>query len=53
MISDGEYVIPPEAVARVGKGDMAAGHRALDALMLKLRKQHIDTLKSLPPPAKS
>lgn len=52
MISDGEYVIPPEAVAHVGKGDMAAGHRALDALMIKLRKENVATLRKLPPPAR-
>lgn len=51
-ISDGEFVVSPEQVAKVGGGDMDRGHRTLDALMLKIRDQHINTLKSLPPPSK-
>lgn len=52
LISDGEYVISPEQVAKIGGGDMNKGHQILDSMVLKLRKQHIDTLKSLPGPAK-
>lgn len=48
----GEYVIPPEAVAAVGDGDLDRGHKVLDAWIMSLRKQHIKTLKSLSPPAK-
>lgn len=51
-ISDGEYVLTPEQVAKIGGGDMQKGHKILDQMVLKLRKQHIDTLKGLPPPAK-
>lgn len=51
-ISDGEFVISPEQVARVGGGDMDRGHRTLDALVLKLRDEHIKTLAALPPPSK-
>ena len=29
-----------------------AGHKALDAMMVKLRKDHIKTLAALPPPSK-
>lgn len=51
-ISDGEYVLSPDQVAKIGGGDLDRGHRTLDALMLKLRQQHIETLKALPGPAK-
>lgn len=51
QISDGEYIVQPEAVARIGGGDQDAGHRALDKLVLQVRKQHINELKKLPPPA--
>ena len=52
LISDGEHVITPEQVEKIGGGDMEKGHKILEAMILKLRKQHIDTLKSLPGPAK-
>lgn len=51
-ISDGEFVISPEDVAAIGGGDMAKGHKMLDAMMVKLRKDHIKTLAALPPPSK-
>lgn len=52
-ISDGEFVIPPSVVARIGKGDMEAGHRALDLFVKKVRAEHIKKLAALPPPATS
>lgn len=52
QISDGEFVVPPETVSKLGNGDMTAGHRALDNWVLKVRQDHINTLKSLPPPAR-
>ena len=51
-ISDGEFVLSPEQVAQVGNGSVEDGHRALDALVLQLRKKHIADLQSLPPPSK-
>lgn len=51
-ISDGEFVISPEQVAKIGDGDMDRGHRTLDALVMKLRDEHIKTLAALPPPSK-
>lgn len=51
-ISDGEYVLSPEQVARVGGGDVERGHKLLDQMVMRLRKQHIDTLAKLPAPAK-
>ncbi len=52
-ISDGEFVVSPEQVAKIGGGDMERGHKVLDQLIIKLRADHIKTLKSLPGPAKS
>lgn len=53
QISDGEFVLGPDQVARVGNGDLTKGHRVLDALVRKLRADHVKTLKSLPGPAQS
>lgn len=47
----GEFVIPPEVVKTIGGGDLAKGHRMLDAWVLKRRKHHIKTLRGLAPPA--
>jgi hypothetical protein len=49
-LSDGEFVIAPEHVARAGGGDHAKGIKALDDFVLKQRAKHIAKLKSLPPP---
>ena len=53
VAAGGEYSIEPEQVKIIGGGDLARGHKILDAWVLKLRKDHIKTLKGLPPPAKS
>mgnify|MGYP001615768188 CR=1 FL=1 len=52
-ISDGEFVVTPEQVAKLGNGDMDQGHRVLDAIVKKIRAEHIKTLSELPPPAQS
>lgn len=52
LISDGEHVLTPEQVEKIGGGDMKRGHQVLDALVKKVRAAHIETLKSLPGPAK-
>ena len=51
-ISDGEFVLSPEQVTRVGHGDMDRGHRTLDKMVVALRKEHIKTLKGLPGPSR-
>lgn len=51
LISDGEYVVPPDIVAMQGGGDVRQGHRILDAFVKKLRSLNIKKLKSLPAPA--
>jgi hypothetical protein len=55
VAAGGEYVIPPYAVAGIGKdwgGDINHGHRILDSFVMKLRKEHIKTLQKLAPPKK-
>lgn len=51
-LSDGEYVISPEDVARFGNGDLKKGHRWFDAFVLRERRKHIKKLVKLPGPAK-
>lgn len=53
IAAGGEYVIPPEVVEEIGGGDINIGHKALDAWVLRVRKDHIKTLQKLPGPAKS
>ena len=52
MASGGEFVIPPAEVRRRGGGDIAKGHRILDAWVKSVRKDHIKTLQKLPGPAR-
>lgn len=53
VTAGGEYVIPPESVARVGGGDLKHGHNVLDDWVNSILADHIKTLKKLPGPAKS
>lgn len=53
IVAGGEYIIPPEIVARIGGGNHKRGHEILDKFSLEVRKKHIKTLKGLPGPAKS
>lgn len=48
----GEHVMSPEDVKVVGDGDVLLGHALLDNLVMKQRDKHINTLRSLKPPAK-
>jgi hypothetical protein len=52
MAAGGEHVISPEAVMKLGNGDMDRGHRILDEFVKHVRKKTIKTLKKLPGPAK-
>lgn len=52
IAAGGEYILSPDQVARIGGGDIDAGHKILDQFVLQVRKKHIDTLKSLKPPKK-
>ena len=53
VVAGGEYIIPPDDVTHLGKGDIDAGHRILDSFVLKMRKKTVDTLKKLPGPKKN
>lgn len=53
QISDGEFTVPPEAVAELGAGDMKHGHEVLDAFVKHVRQRNIKTLRKLPSPKKS
>lgn len=52
MASDGEYIVSPEEVLRRGNGDMDHGNRVLEHFVLQSRRDHINTLKKMPPPSK-
>lgn len=52
IAAGGEYVIPPEAVAKLGDGDIKRGHAILDAFVKKIRSENVKTLKKLPGPAR-
>lgn len=53
MAAGGEYIIPPQVVARIGDGDIKRGHAILDKWVVENRKKHVQTLKKLPGPAKA
>lgn len=50
IVSDGEFIVTPAEVAELGGGDLKYGHEILDAFVVNTRKQHIQTLASLPGP---
>lgn len=51
ITASGEFVIDPQIVKNIGKGDLKLGHAALDKFVLDLRKKHLATLRKLPKPA--
>ena len=52
VAAGGEYVIGPEAVRAVGRGDPKLGCSVLDEFVKKSRARNIKTLQKLPGPAK-
>ncbi len=50
VAAGGEYVIHPENVANLAKGDLDHGHRILDSFVKKMRAKTVATLKALPGP---
>lgn len=50
VAAGGEYVVSPNAVLRVGGGDVDSGHRSLDEFVKKYRAKTVSTLKKLPGP---
>jgi hypothetical protein len=51
-ISDGEVILTPEQVTRIGGGSMEAGHAKLDQFVQQIRQANIQHLASLPPPSR-
>ena len=52
MAAGGEFVIPPNVISIIGYGDIKHGHETLDKWVMNRRKNHIETLRKLSPPAK-
>lgn len=50
VVAGGEYVLSPQQVMMVGRGDMERGHRELDEFVKKYREKTIKTLSKLPGP---
>ena len=50
VAAGGEYVVPPDAVAALGRGDMDKGHEILDHFVRTVRNKSIKTLQKLPGP---
>ena len=50
VAAGGEYVLSPDEVIWAGRGDLDAGHRALDKWITGTRKELIKTLQKLPGP---
>jgi len=50
VAAGGEYVISPEEVTHLGKGDIDHGHEILDEFVKGYRNQTIKTLQKLPGP---
>ena len=53
LAAGGEFVISPDHVARLGKGDVKAGHKLLDDFVVAKRKEIVSKMQSLRPPVKS
>lgn len=52
MAAGGEYIVHPDVVKRLGKGDYKAGHDKLDEMVRRVRKHVVDKLRRLPAPKK-
>jgi len=52
VAAGGEYVLHPDQVMKIGKGDMKRGHEILDEFVKAVRGKHISTLQKLPGPSK-
>jgi hypothetical protein len=51
-LSDGEFVIHPDQVMRIGDGDLKRGQLVLDHMVEALHSKHIRDLKKYPGPVK-
>lgn len=53
VAAGGEYVLSPDEVRGVGRGDLDTGHRVLDEFVKRYRAQTVKTLTNLPGPKKN
>lgn len=52
VLAGGEYVIHPNDVASLGRGDLDIGHTILDQFIKSMRAKAVETLRKLPGPKK-
>ena len=52
VAAGGEYVLSPDQVRMIGKGDLDLGHKVLDEFVKQKRAETVHTLKKLPGPKK-
>lgn len=52
IVAGGEYVVHPQDVTKLGKGDLTRGHNVLDSFVKNVRSATINKLKKLPGPKK-
>jgi hypothetical protein len=53
MAAGGEFILKPEEVAAIGNGDVAKGHKRLEAWVVHQRQKIINEMKKLKGPVKS
>lgn len=52
LAAGGEFIVPPEVVLRIGRGDLKKGHELLDRMIERVRAHTIKYLKKAPAPKK-
>ena len=52
IVAGGEYIVPPEDVRKISKGDVTHGHAMLDEWVQRTRSGIVKKMKSLPGPVK-
>lgn len=52
LVSDGEYIVSPKDVLRIGNGDYKRGHDWLDRLIVDSRKHIVKHMSKLPGPVR-
>lgn len=50
VASDGEFVVSPIDIKRLGGGDVDYGHSILDQFVVQARQHNVDRLSRIPPP---
>ena len=52
MAAGGEYIVHPDIVTALGRGDVRRGHRMLDKWVVAQRKRIVSEMRALPGPVK-